>query len=52
VIPNALNRQIIDRDENKVESTFDTVEFDQDVAAGSRNLNSEVQSHLKELGYL
>jgi hypothetical protein len=52
VIPNALNRQIIDHDENVIESTFGAVESDQTIAAGSRPLDSEVQNHLKELGYL
>lgn len=52
VIPDALNRQIIDHDENVVESTFGAVKSDQTVAAGNRTLDSDVQSHLKELGYL
>jgi len=52
VIPNALERQVIERDEDVVESTFDGVDPDPTVAAGSRDLDADVQSHLKELGYL
>jgi arylsulfatase A-like enzyme len=52
VIPNALERQIVAHDEDVVDTTFETVESDPTVAAGSVELGSDVQSHLKELGYL
>lgn len=44
--------RIVDRDEDVVVSTFDDIEPDPTITAGTRELDSEVQSHLKELGYL
>ncbi|GAB3313393.1 sulfatase [Haloplanus salinarum] len=52
VIPNGLERRTVDHDENVVASTFDAVDPDPTVAAGDQVLDSDVQSHLKELGYL
>lgn len=52
VILNAFNRHIVVDDEDVVESTFDSVETDPTIAAGSRELDSDIQSHLKELGYI
>ncbi|AZH26332.1 sulfatase [Haloplanus aerogenes] len=52
VIPNALERQVIERDEDVTSEVFDAIEPDPTVAAGNRDLDADVQSHLKELGYL
>jgi hypothetical protein len=52
VIPNALSSRVIMRDEDTVDEMFDAIEPDPSVAAGNRELDSEVKGHLKELGYI
>jgi hypothetical protein len=52
VILNAFGRQIVDEDEDVVGLTFDLQNEDTTIGAGSRELDSEVQSRLKELVYI
>lgn len=52
LIPNADERQIISRDEEMLRSKYDALDSDLTVSMGDSNLDADVRSHLKELGYL